>query len=75
MAGTRGDIGLPMTDPEPMPREEVEARLKRAGLHLSPEQVDEVHRASGYMRRIIERIGDDRPMADEPALTFKSRPR
>jgi hypothetical protein len=66
---------MPMTVPEPMPREEVEARLRRAGLSLLPEQVDEVHRVSGYMRRLIERIGDDRPMADEPAVIFQSRPK
>lgn len=64
-----------MTEPEPMPRDEVEARLRRAGLLLTAAQVDEVHRASGYMRRLIERIGADRPMADEPAVIFKSSPK
>lgn len=64
-----------MTEPEPMPREEVEARLVGAGLRLSPAQVDEIHRVSGYIRRLVERVDDDRPMADEPATIFRSRPK
>lgn len=60
-----------MDEPERMSRAEVEARLVRAGLRLSADQIDEIHRVSGYVREILERIGTDRPMAAEPALIFK----
>ena len=60
-----------MSAPEPISRAEVEARLERAGLHLSTDQIDEIHRVSGYVREILERVGADRPMAAEPALIFK----
>lgn len=58
--------------PEPMPRAHVEACLERAGLRLSIAQVDEIHRVSGYIRQILERLGTDRPMSAEPALIFKA---
>lgn len=61
-----------MSDPEPMKRAHVETCLERAGLTLSAEQIDEVHRVSGYVRQVRERLGTDRPMAAEPALTFKA---
>lgn len=60
-----------MSTPEPMPRVQVEVLLERAGLKLSPAQVDEVHRVSGYVREVLARLGSDRPMDAEPALTFK----
>ena len=60
-----------MSAPEPMSRTEVEVCLERAGLKLSTEQVDELHRISGYIRAARERLGSDRPMAVEPALTMK----
>ncbi len=60
-----------MSPPEPMPRAHVEVCLERAGLKLSPAQVDELHRVSGYLRQALERLGSDRPMEIEPALTFK----
>jgi len=60
-----------MSEPEPMDRAEVEACLVRAGLSLSSAQVDEIHRVSGYIRQILQRVGTDRPMSAEPALIFK----
>lgn len=60
-----------MSEPEPMDRAEVEACLVRAGLNLSTAQVDEIHRVSGYIRQVLDRVGTDRPMAAEPALIFK----
>lgn len=60
-----------MSTPEPMSRAEVELRLERAGLKLSPEQIAEVHRVSGYVREYLAQLGSDRPMAVEPALTFR----
>lgn len=61
-----------MTEPEPMKRAHVKVCLERAGLKLSAKQIDEVHRVSGYVRQVVERLGTDRPMADEPALIFKA---
>jgi hypothetical protein len=60
-----------MSAPEPMSRTEVEICLKRAGLTLSPEQIDDIHRVSGYVREYLAQLGSDRPMAVEPALTFR----
>ena len=60
-----------MSAPEPMSRTEVEVCLQRAGLTLSPEQVAEVHRISGYVREYLAQLGSDRPMTVEPALTFR----
>lgn len=61
---------LSMTHPKPMGRAEVEAALERAGLRLSPAQLDEIHSVSGYITQLVERIGRDRPTSAEPALTF-----
>jgi hypothetical protein len=61
-----------MSTPEPMSRIDVEGCLERAGLRLAPEQVAEIHRVSGYIRQVLERLGSDRPMAVEPALIFKA---
>jgi len=63
-----------MSTPEPMNRAEVEICLTRAGLTLSPEQIDDIHRVSGYVREYLAQLGSDRPMAVEPALTFKVTP-
>jgi hypothetical protein len=60
-----------MTTPEPMSRVHVEACLERSGLKLTPAQIDEIHRISGYVRQSLERLGSDRPMEVEPALIFK----
>lgn len=60
-----------MNEPEPMSRAEVEACLAHAGLRLSAEQVDEIHRVSGYIRQVLDRLGADRPMGAEPALIFR----
>lgn len=60
-----------MSIPEPMNRAHVEAALARAGLNLSPEQVDEIHRISGYVREYLAELNVERPMSVEPALTFK----
>ncbi len=60
-----------MSTPEPMKRAHVEAALERAGLRLSPEQVDELHRISGYVRDYLAELNVERPMSVEPALTFK----
>jgi hypothetical protein len=62
-----------MSEPKPMPRAEVEAAFARAGLKLSKAQLDELHGASGYIAEMIERIGRDRPKANEPAAVFKAR--
>jgi hypothetical protein len=63
-----------MSAPEPMPRTHVEVCLERNGLRLSPAQVDELHRISGWIREARERLGSDRPMEAEPALTMKVTP-
>jgi MFS family permease len=60
-----------MSTPEPMNRAHVEAALERAGLRLSPKQVDELHRISGYVRDYLAELNVERPMSVEPALTFK----
>jgi hypothetical protein len=60
-----------MSAPEPMSRNEVEVCLTRNGLKLTPEQVDELHRISGWIREARERLGSDRPMEIEPALIMK----
>ena len=60
-----------MNEPEPMSRAQVEACLQRAGLSLTAAQVDEIHRVSGYIRQVLDRLGTDRPMAAEPALIFR----
>ena len=60
-----------MNAPTPMSRGEVEICLERAGLRLSADQIDELHRISGYVREARERLGSDRPMTVEPALTLK----
>ena len=63
-----------MSAPEPMSRAEVEICLERNGLNLTPAQVDELHRISGWIREARERLGSDRPMETEPALTMKVTP-
>ncbi|MBM3546135.1 MAG: hypothetical protein FJX54_04225 [Alphaproteobacteria bacterium] len=63
-----------MSAPEPMNRAEVETCLKRAGLTLSTEQIDDIHRVSGYVREYLAQLGNDRPVSVEPALTFKVTP-
>jgi hypothetical protein len=60
-----------MSAPEPMSRAEVEICLQRAGLKLSPEQLDDLHRISGWIREVRETLGSDRPMEIEPALIMK----
>ena len=60
-----------MSAPEPMNRVHVEAALEQAGLRLSTEQVDEIHRISGYVRDYLAELNVERPMSVEPALTFK----
>ena len=60
-----------MSAPEPMNRAHVEAALERAGLRLSTEQVDEIHRISGYVRDYLAKLNVERPMSVETALTFK----
>jgi len=64
-----------MTHPEPMSREEVEARLKRAGLLLSKAQLDELHSVSGYIRQLSEAVSGAKPREAEPALIYTREPR
>ena len=64
-----------MSHPEPMGREEVEARLKRAGLTLSKAQIDELHSVSGYIRRISEVVSAPRPREAEPAVIYTRQPK
>lgn len=61
-----------MNEPEPMDRAEVEACLKRAGLSLSPAEVDGIHQVSGHIRAALRRIGTAREMGTEPAMMFRS---
>ncbi|MBM3548643.1 MAG: hypothetical protein FJX54_16985 [Alphaproteobacteria bacterium] len=64
-----------MSAPEPMSREEVEARLKRAGLSLSKAQIDELHSVSGYARALAETVAMRLPREAEPAVTFTRGPK
>jgi hypothetical protein len=64
-----------MTEPVAMSKEEVEARLARAGLRLSAADIAELHRASGHIADLIGRLGRELPKAAEPALTFSRLPR
>jgi hypothetical protein len=64
-----------MAEPVPMSRQEVEARLARAGIRLSDAQLDELHRASGHIAELIGRLTREHPKAAEPALAFSRLPR
>ena len=64
-----------MSDPKPMSRAGVEACLERAGLTLSKVQVDNLHQVSGYIARMVDRIGRDRPKSAEPALILTRAPK
>ena len=59
-----------MSDPKPMDRAEVEARLARAGLKLSRAQIDELHGVSGYLQQWVDIVNAPREMAAEPATIF-----
>lgn len=63
-----------MSEPKPMDRAEVEARLAAAGLTLSKAQIDELHGVSGYLKRWVEIVNAPRPMAAEPATIFTREP-
>jgi hypothetical protein len=64
-----------MSLPEPMSRDEVEARFRRAGLTLSKAQIDELHSVSGYIRQLSEAVGGTRPKAAEPAVIYTREPK
>ena len=64
-----------MSTPEPMSREEVEARFRRAGIALSKAQLDELHSVSGYIRQLSEAVGGSRPKLAEPALVYTREPK
>lgn len=63
-----------MSDPKPMDRAEVEARLARAGLKLTSAQIDELHGVSGYLQQWVDIVNSARPMAAEPATIFTREP-
>ncbi len=63
-----------MSDPKPMDRAEVEARLARAGLKLTRAQIDELHAVSGYLQQWVDIVNAPRPMAAEPATIFTREP-
>ncbi len=63
-----------MSDPKPMDRAEVEARLARAGLKLSKAQIDELHGVSGYLQQWVDIVNAPREMAAEPATIFTREP-
>ncbi len=63
-----------MSEPKPMDRAEVEARLNRAGLKLSTAQVDELHAVSGYLQRWVDIVNAPRPKGAEPATIFTREP-
>lgn len=63
-----------MSEPKPMDRAEVEARLARAGLKLSTAQIDELHGVSGYLQQWVDIVNAPRPMAVEPATIFTREP-
>ena len=64
-----------MSHPDPMDREEVEARFRRAGVALTKEQIDELHSVSGYVRRISEEVNRPRPKEAEPAVIYARQPK
>ena len=51
-----------------MSRDEIALLLRRAGLDVAPETIDELHGIYSHIEQMIERV--NRPAEDDPMLVF-----
>lgn len=61
--------------PEPTSRADFDALVRRAGLALTPDQVDELYLGWAHVEPMLARIrAPGRGREAEPALTFRPEP-